>query len=1659
MAFEDDLRSFLENRLQEFDPSIDLSTNSPAQVQIIDPTIARFGEDPFSTDIRSFVIARISQEFPELAATQGAELEDMLVSPMQLLLEPLKRAVETTRINQSVENADLMSDDEADALGANFFQEREEGDRASGPVRLYFNAPTTVRVTSDRQLTSRSGVAFFPTENTFITSAQMVFNRDGSQYFLDITVQAEEAGSEGNVSAGEIISIDDVEGVVRVSNLSDFTNGNPRQDNEDYLGGIPQALTERSLVTTRGISTRVPDTFGAQVRALQVVGAGEDGMDRDILTGTSEGFLHLVGDCSFYQSWIFVSTVRYKDDGVDNDVTIQAGDTARLILSLGDDPDRTANEAVIIDIISTGVGTASEKHILILDRTLDTLIGATGSGATVAIFKEGFLTISGLPGGISTGITVPDNEVHLGGHMDILVRPSSDALREEVLPNLTDSEPIMALLDITTSLNNNLVSSSSSFVAAGVQEGDLLVIEDGNAAGSYRVLSVGSPDLDTQLRVDSLFTSVESGLRARIVRSITVDLVEPKVPKVPFVPGPVADLQTTVGTTLFRLGTNIQSFGAAVGDTIRVLDGLNAGDYVIQSFDAVLGGTGPVVDRAAAATGFGQRYEVFTISDGLEFPLVRIRELEVLDSTNQGTGITVPYGDAVDIRPQCDFEGAGKSIRVLDKQLIIVPDGSSLIPAADTIVTPGATTDARYSTEVAVADGVIRIGTSGISAITEAEINIPPFAYNGRLDTILALTTREDPEFSGVTGDQHRTSDIAEASVGDSLVILDGPNAGNYVIRDLRILDMWAKTAPSGHRKIAVVQVDEQLKVDPLGTIIDYIADVGATAAVTSEEWADFFEEATQFFSVSGFLEAVIIPKLETTLTSEGFTITTAEVRDLVLQLATSGYDVGSSAEGTLRLFFKEPVSAEFFFSDDDPTLFQAVSNTALRYRLSPDLPPSQIFPEAEEATSPTEWNRNMVLHDGSLTDAYLDSGSSFALRGIRSGDLIEYHSAINDFYSRRDMESSWLAVTQAGSNLVRLVVPPAAEGLDNATLPEPGHLFFVDSGPDTGAYVITEVDSGNSLVSDPPQLIFRIDKSLTHTTETFPAAADRDFGEYAKSVLSTSGNVFPMTLPATAKLKIDLEGDGPWEHQFLSTSYANIGLIVSELTDTGTGTAWGSQVSTVVGLLDIFADGDELVIRTKAGELKNLTIETATAPSAVGTGNLEFVELTGDGGRVGYHAGGVAVAGTKRIVSTAFASGWSINDWISVYGVESPTPEGYNDVTSGDDVISAGEDTAYLGTFQVVSLDTISGGPRDGEAYAEINRSANFDNGLNLRFVRHSAPETSPADTTGGGKELSSSYVRGRMYREVSEQATISIPWAASPASPIEGVDDVNPGTDPSQIQLSQDPTEGTGFSHKMPYRIIRDGVKKISSTAMSENRAGALYYVDLPVLGLGVISDLNITEDEGLTLEGRHRIDGYTLRVENEVFTFSTEEEVSIILPGSVLPVGSTPDLDNEISLAGQNLQVNYDSAPVISDIQAFFDSKLDRVVVASALVRHFLPSYVFLDVIYVGGDDESEVASDLITLINNIDPDLNELSSDAITGTITKRGAIQVRQPITLIALTHGTDRRIRGTQSTNSIGGNNLPTFRGNFKQTYFIAGPNTSDEETRPDGEQVYLTRL
>lgn len=1569
MASSDDLQNFIENLLTTYDPTIDISAGSPAQTQIVQPILARFADDPFSVDIPTFLRDRLIQEFPDLAADNGGQLEDLLTNPFQLFLEPFKREIESVKINQSVVNAPLMADSEADALGANFFEPREEGGLSGGSVRLYFSAPVTVNVTTDKRTYTNAGLNFYPVENFKISTAQMLFNRQGNLYFMDIVVQAENPGDQYNVGIGDIANIDDVAGVVKVSNLSAFTDGAPREDNVAYLGRIPEALTERSLVTERGIEARIPDLF-TSVAALSIIGAGDPGMDRDILMGTGEGFLHMVGAATYYGEWLIVSTVIYRDTGSGGDIVIQAGDTVRFQPTAGG----TVYEAHVSIVVPATTLLGSTKYILILDQTLPLTAPAAGS---FVLLKPGVITISQVPGGISADTTVADDTVHLGGHTDVFVRPSSDTTVQDSLPNITDDNPILAIAGTSvanltisgstgtpTSVVASLGTSPIDFEAAGVQAGDIVVIETSSLAGSYRVLKVGDPDSHS-LRLDTLFTQTQGQLRARVVRGIHIDLVEPKVPKLPFDTGSVSDLSTTIGSNLFRLATiNIQSYGAVLGDIIRVLDGPDAGDFTITGFDTVLGGQGPLVDRNAGASTANLRYEVFTQSPGLTLPLIRIKSIEVLDSTNQGTGITIPYGDAVDVRPLAAFQGANNEVRVLDSQIFIFPDGTGTLSTLSNVAaTPGAGVDARYSQEIQSFDGIYRaIATqNGGNPITHNEINLPPFLYNGVSNKLLAFTTRKDPNFTAYPSGDNRTSDVAESKVGDSLTILDGPNQGSYLITDLRVLDMWSVT-DAGHQKIALVEVDPPFPVDPVKTMMNLIASVTPGSTFTGAEVLKSLSYSTDFFNASGFW-ALLQTRLQAVMTALTITISNQDLSTLTKSLAFTGYSVGPSARGTLRLYFQSPVSAEFS-SGLEPTRFVDLLQANHVFRLDPTLPDAQILPESETQTAPSQWNRNTSEQwfvNGGTADpnAFLSSGTAFIKRGVQDGDVFEFYPAINDFPSRDQMSSSWVCCTQAGSNVVTALLPEVPGHL---TPIEAGQLFFIDSGPDIGAYTITEVITdelpGGGANANRPVVQFRIDQTMTHSTANVPGNLDID----------------PSVRPAV-----------PSDFSF-----------------------------------------------GKA--------QTVSSQSRL------------------YHSsfGGSAVANS---------------DWVSIYAVADTTVEKF------------GDDTAYLGTFLVIDQQLDGGGQ-----YVVLDRAPAFPDSTtapataypafaNVFWILHSAPDTTPTTTSGGGTALSNQFVRCRFYDSVPETRVISIPWASG--NPLnDHVPDVLP-TDASflltQEQVVLEDEEGNDtpisgasaflsagnqsfYQHQAPYRVTRTGIQRISSTAMALQKEGALYYVDLQAVGYGPQAEMNIPISTALGIKENASIEGYQFSVENSIFTFSDQEQVSITLPSSILPVGSTPGITNEIDLAGQTIQITYDNAPLVEELQRFFNSPLDRVVVANYLLRHFLPAYVYLDAAYVSGSATSVVATDLINYINTVPPSVNQLVSSQVTNLIERRGATQVTQPITLIALVHDIDRKIRGLRSENIIGAGDLPIFNGTFAQTYFIAGPDTSSDSPRPDGEQVFLTK-
>src|SRR5262249_10064282 len=150
----------------------------------------------------------------------------------------------------------------ADALGANLFADRAQGSQAKGTARIFFAQAQNANISSVNFVTSKTGLRFFPTESQAIRTEEMLLTVDGNGgFYFAITLIADAAGVEYNIGPDELSSIANLEAAVEVGNPRKFTDGDDAVSAADFVDQARQELTERSLVTLRGIASRVPRAF------------------------------------------------------------------------------------------------------------------------------------------------------------------------------------------------------------------------------------------------------------------------------------------------------------------------------------------------------------------------------------------------------------------------------------------------------------------------------------------------------------------------------------------------------------------------------------------------------------------------------------------------------------------------------------------------------------------------------------------------------------------------------------------------------------------------------------------------------------------------------------------------------------------------------------------------------------------------------------------------------------------------------------------------------------------------------------------------------------------------------------------------------------------------------------------------------------------------------------------------------------------------------------------------------------------------------------------------------------------------------------------------------------------------------------------------------
>ena len=180
-----DLKGLIETRLRAYDPLIDLSENGTAQEMIVKPIIKAFGLDPMSTDIRTFLISKFNELYPNTTLANGDAVSDILISVGQLFFDAYRQEVNSIRQSLSIEYLEQMSDSDADALAANWLVSRRSGTRATGNIRVVVNRLASINIGTITTIRSKNDVIFFPSNFETIDVATLLANKlpNGNCFF------------------------------------------------------------------------------------------------------------------------------------------------------------------------------------------------------------------------------------------------------------------------------------------------------------------------------------------------------------------------------------------------------------------------------------------------------------------------------------------------------------------------------------------------------------------------------------------------------------------------------------------------------------------------------------------------------------------------------------------------------------------------------------------------------------------------------------------------------------------------------------------------------------------------------------------------------------------------------------------------------------------------------------------------------------------------------------------------------------------------------------------------------------------------------------------------------------------------------------------------------------------------------------------------------------------------------------------------------------------------------------------------------------------------------------------------------------------------------------------------------------------------------------
>jgi len=237
-----------------------------------------------------FLIESVRDMYPEMDPDTGSAFNDLVVTPSAKLL-----ALSMVQINEfyntfNLDNSELIQSDSAvDATLGRYFLSRDTGATAKGLVNIVVNTLKTYVIPAGASFRTDSGLVFTsPVSMRAVVSSELLTNLNdvllkpykGSQYYFTISVEAEDVGTEYNITQNTSLTFATTLAEIAGSfAAASFTGGADSESNAEAIARLPERFSVATISTVPSIKNLVFTSTG--INDVSVVSKGNAALLRD----------------------------------------------------------------------------------------------------------------------------------------------------------------------------------------------------------------------------------------------------------------------------------------------------------------------------------------------------------------------------------------------------------------------------------------------------------------------------------------------------------------------------------------------------------------------------------------------------------------------------------------------------------------------------------------------------------------------------------------------------------------------------------------------------------------------------------------------------------------------------------------------------------------------------------------------------------------------------------------------------------------------------------------------------------------------------------------------------------------------------------------------------------------------------------------------------------------------------------------------------------------------------------------------------------------------------------------------------------------------------------------------------------------------------------